>query len=209
MSRNGFVGSTVQACLFQHTWYSCARPNCVRKLMFQKPGDHPNFRKNGLGVKRPFSELSESSGAFLEFIGVVPAQKNVCLVLSWVLHGIATARASDFWNRRRNHKDLPQWEANLATFHRKTHRNRNHIATAKQSPPRIWTASGHYLQLFNAGGLNPPNIPAYSFDRINKSQTSLKNHRWRRCTHVLSPFHSTFVHAVLCWISFLFYPTWC
>ena len=28
----------------------------------QKPGDHPNFRKNALGVKRPFSELSESSG---------------------------------------------------------------------------------------------------------------------------------------------------
>ena len=24
------------------------------------PGDHPNFRKNALGVKRPFSELSES-----------------------------------------------------------------------------------------------------------------------------------------------------
>ena len=27
-----------------------------------KPGDHPNFRKDALGVKRPFSELSESSG---------------------------------------------------------------------------------------------------------------------------------------------------
>ena len=32
----------------------------------QKPGDHPNFRKNALGVKRPFSELSESSGVFSE-----------------------------------------------------------------------------------------------------------------------------------------------
>ena len=30
----------------------------------RKPGDHPNFRKNALGVKRPFSELSESSGVF-------------------------------------------------------------------------------------------------------------------------------------------------
>ena len=30
------------------------------------PGDHPNFRKNALGVKRPFSELPESSGAFSE-----------------------------------------------------------------------------------------------------------------------------------------------
>ena len=28
--------------------------------------DHPNFRKNALGVKRPFSELSESSGVFSE-----------------------------------------------------------------------------------------------------------------------------------------------
>ena len=27
----------------------------------QKQGDHPNLRKNVLGVKRPFSELSESS----------------------------------------------------------------------------------------------------------------------------------------------------
>ena len=32
----------------------------------QKPGDHPNFRKNALGVKRLFSELSESSGVFSE-----------------------------------------------------------------------------------------------------------------------------------------------
>ena len=32
----------------------------------QKPGDHPNFRKNALGVKKPFSELSESSGVFSE-----------------------------------------------------------------------------------------------------------------------------------------------
>ena len=33
---------------------------------YQKPGDHPNFRKNALGVKGPFSELSESSGVFSE-----------------------------------------------------------------------------------------------------------------------------------------------
>ena len=32
----------------------------------QKPGDHPNFRKNALEVKGPFSELSESSGVFSE-----------------------------------------------------------------------------------------------------------------------------------------------
>ena len=40
----------------------------LKKFMclFQKPGDHPNFRKNALGVKGPFSELSESSGVFSE-----------------------------------------------------------------------------------------------------------------------------------------------
>ena len=37
---------------------------CERTI--QKPGDHRSFRENALGVKRPFSELSESSGVFLE-----------------------------------------------------------------------------------------------------------------------------------------------
>ena len=36
------------------------------KSIHQKPGDHPNFRKNSFGVKRSFSELSESSGVFSE-----------------------------------------------------------------------------------------------------------------------------------------------
>ena len=35
-------------------------------LIVQKPGHHPNFRKNALGVKRPFSELWERSGVFSE-----------------------------------------------------------------------------------------------------------------------------------------------
>ena len=35
-------------------------------FLFQKPGNHPNFRKNALGAKRPFSELWESSGVFSE-----------------------------------------------------------------------------------------------------------------------------------------------
>ena len=41
---------------------------CPKKVNHssEKPGDHPNFRKNALGVKRPFSELSESSGVFSE-----------------------------------------------------------------------------------------------------------------------------------------------
>ena len=33
---------------------------------FQNPGSHPNFRNYALGVKRPFSELSERSGVFSE-----------------------------------------------------------------------------------------------------------------------------------------------
>ena len=36
------------------------------KRSTEKPGNHPNFRKNALGVKRPFSELSESSAVFSE-----------------------------------------------------------------------------------------------------------------------------------------------
>ena len=32
----------------------------------RKPGDHPDLRKNALRVKRPFSELSESSAVFSE-----------------------------------------------------------------------------------------------------------------------------------------------
>ena len=50
-------------------------------------------------------------------------------------HGIATAIASDFLNRRRNRKEFPQWGANLAIFHRKMHRNRNRIDTAEKSQP--------------------------------------------------------------------------
>ena len=36
-----------------------------------------------------------------------------------------------FCNRRRNRKEFPQREANLAIFHRKMHRNRNRIVTAR------------------------------------------------------------------------------
>ena len=50
-------------------------------------------------------------------------------------HGIATAIASDFLNRRRNRKEFPQREANLAVFHRKMHRNRNRVVTAEKSQP--------------------------------------------------------------------------
>ena len=44
------------------------KQNCSHNVLqkVQKPGDHPNFRKNALGAKRPFSELWESSGAFTE-----------------------------------------------------------------------------------------------------------------------------------------------
>ena len=50
-------------------------------------------------------------------------------------HGIATAIASDFLNRRRNRKEFPQREANFAIFHRKMHRNRNRIVAAEKSQP--------------------------------------------------------------------------
>ena len=41
---------------------------------FQKPGNHPNFRKNALGVKRPFSELWERSGIFSEQLSELEIQ---------------------------------------------------------------------------------------------------------------------------------------
>ena len=46
--------------------------------LFQKPGDHPNFRKNALGVKRPFSELSESSGVFSEQLSELEIPFSEC-----------------------------------------------------------------------------------------------------------------------------------
>ena len=50
-------------------------------------------------------------------------------------HGIATAIASDFLNRRRSRNEFPEGEANLAIFHRKMHRNRHRIVTAEKSQP--------------------------------------------------------------------------
>ena len=63
--------------------------------------------------------------------------RGYCRKVCWTLvhHGIATAIASDFLNRKRNRKEFPQREANLAIFHRKMHRNRNRIVTAEKSQP--------------------------------------------------------------------------
>ena len=47
------------------TWIFGMSPEFTR-ILLQKPGNHPNFRKNALGAKRPFSELWESSGVFSE-----------------------------------------------------------------------------------------------------------------------------------------------
>ena len=46
----------------------------LQQTTLQKPGNHPNFRKNALGATRPFSELWESSGVFSAAFGV---QKTV------------------------------------------------------------------------------------------------------------------------------------
>ena len=55
-------------------------------IMFQKPGDHPNFQKNALGVKRPFSELSENSGVFSEKL----SEFNVILGMRKSILGMAS-----------------------------------------------------------------------------------------------------------------------
>ena len=42
-----------------------------RGLVVQKPGNHPSFEKNALGVKRPFSEqLSEFRGILGATLGM-------------------------------------------------------------------------------------------------------------------------------------------
>ena len=53
----------------------------------RKPGDHPNFRKNALGVKGPFSELSESSGVFSEQLSEleIPFSEYEILFSEWPL----------------------------------------------------------------------------------------------------------------------------
>ena len=53
-------------------------------------------------------------------------------------HGIATAIASDFLNRRRNRKGSLQWEANLAFFIAKRIATATTSLPQKKSPPRIW-----------------------------------------------------------------------
>ena len=45
---------------------SSPRRSFAFAFIIQKPGDHPDFRKNALGAERPLSELSESSGVFSE-----------------------------------------------------------------------------------------------------------------------------------------------
>ena len=53
----------------------------------QKPGDHPNFRKNALRVQGPFSELSESSGVFSEQLSelVIPFSEYEIPFSEWPL----------------------------------------------------------------------------------------------------------------------------
>ena len=92
----------------------------------------------------------------------------------------ASQLKSPFLNRRRNRKDFPQREAHLAIFYRKTHCNRNRIVAARNSPPGVWTSLWEPLAVIQCSW--PYNetlkkIAAYSFDRVNKLQTSTANHR--------------------------------
>ena len=80
-------------------------------------------------------------------------------------HGIATAIASDFLNRRRNRKEFPQREANLAIFIAKC------IARTSVSLPQ------------RNRNLFPRKNRCVQFDRVNESQTSTANHR-RETVHL-------------------------
>ena len=59
-------------------WFGLPGPLLIKQtiltpnvLVFQKPGNHPNFEKNALGVERPFSEqLSEFRGILGAILGM-------------------------------------------------------------------------------------------------------------------------------------------
>ena len=57
----------------------------------QEPGDHPNFRKNALGVKRPFSELL---GEFRGILGAVLGVQKVILGMRNSILGMASCDLS-------------------------------------------------------------------------------------------------------------------
>ena len=81
-------------------------------------------------------------------------------------HGIATAIASDFLNRRRNRKEFPQRGANFAIF-----LIAKCIATATVSFPQ------------RNRNLFPRKNRCVQFDRVNESQASTANHR-RETVHL-------------------------
>ena len=58
----------------------------------QKPGDHPNFRKNALGVKRPFSELS---GEFQGILGAALGPFLECKIpLGMASHDLSNTKTT-------------------------------------------------------------------------------------------------------------------
>ena len=81
-------------------------------------------------------------------------------------HGIATAIASDFLNRRRNRKEFPQREAKILPFF-----IAKCIATATVSLPQ------------RNRNLFPRKNRSVQFDRVNESQTLTANHR-RETVHL-------------------------
>ena len=83
---------------------------------FQKPGDHPNFKKNALGVKRPFSELSESSGVFSEQLPEfkIPFSEYEIPFLEWHL---TTCQYENHNSRSNSRSDSRNWwEATWTIF---------------------------------------------------------------------------------------------
>ena len=60
----------------------------------QKRADQPNFRKNAFGVKRPFSELSEKSGAALGMRNSILGIRNSILGLA--SHDLRAIRKPQF-----------------------------------------------------------------------------------------------------------------
>ena len=124
--RKQFGGSTVGFFLF-----------LLLISQSQKPGDHPNFRKNALGVKRPFSELWERSGVSSE--QRPEFRNNSRSAKSHSRNGVSRLVQCDNHNSQSNTKRFPEvMGTHMKDFHLPL-RSRNvfsklGVAPAKKSP---------------------------------------------------------------------------
>ena len=64
--------------ILQNSWPGPSAEMCRGFLLYQKPGNHPNFEKNALGVERPFSEQLSEFREFSEQFSEWQSRPNAC-----------------------------------------------------------------------------------------------------------------------------------